>query len=142
MDILKGVMLSVIAITSTPYTTEYEAPKREEMVRRVELVVMTDPLFEKIGYCESKHILTAKNPGSTAKGEFQFLDGTWKNYGPRLWGDDWVNKDVLSADNRELAWFVYTHYGVSDWTSDPLSYNCWKSELPNATHLKIYANKP
>lgn len=144
MDILKGVMLSVIAITSTPYTIEYKAPQVEEMVEHVELVVMTDPLFEKMGYCESydrelkRNNLQAKNPGSTAKGEFQFLDGTWKYYGQKLWGDDWVNKDVLSADNRELAWFVYTHYGTSDWEADPKSYDCWKSEIPNATHKNIY----
>lgn len=97
-----------------------------------------DPLFEKIGWCESKHQLDAQNPHTTAGGEFQFLDGTWKYYGQKLWGDEWVNKDKKSLDNRELAWFVYTNYGTKDWEADPKSYECWKVEIPNATHKNIY----
>ena len=97
----------------------------------------TDPLFEEIGRCESDHVLTAENPGSTASGEYQFLDGTWQGYGKRLWGDEWVNKDKKSLDSRELAWYVYTHYGTSDWEADPKSYNCWKHKIPEAKYKNI-----
>lgn len=31
-------------------------------------------------YCESRWQMTAKNPNSTAKGVFQFIDGTWNHY--------------------------------------------------------------
>lgn len=108
---------------------------------RIELENMqkSDPLFNKIGNCESQDIATAKNPNSSAKGRFQFLNGTWKWYAPKLWGEEWINKDVLSyKDNTDLAWFVYTNYGTSDWEADPKSYNCWKSEIPNAKYKNIY----
>ena len=137
------MILVVIVLILTPVflksKASYDSPHVNEVLpEEVTLSGPIDPLFEKMGYCESKHVLTAKNPGSTAKGEFQFLDGTWKYYGQKLWGDDWVNKDVLSTDNRELAWYVYTNFGTRDWESDPASYNCWKSEIPNATHRTIY----
>ncbi len=100
-----------------------------------------DPLFEKIADCESDFDLEAKNPTSSAKGEFQFVNKTWKYYGMKLWGTEFETKNVLSADNRELAWYVYTHYGTRDWEADPKSYNCWKVEIPNATHKGIHKNR-
>lgn len=103
--------------------------------------LVKDPLFEKIGYCESKHDLTAKNPNSSASGEYQWLKGSWKYYGEKLWGKDWINKDIFSEDNRELAWYVYTHFGTADWEADQKSYDCWKGEIPNATHKRIYGVK-
>ena len=98
----------------------------------------TDPLFEEIGRCESRHKLDAKNPNSSASGEFQFIKSTWEGYAPMLWGDDWINKDIFSEDNRELAWFVYTHYGTFDWEADPKSYNCWKHKIPEGIYKNIY----
>ncbi len=111
----------VLIISNIIETKIVEAP----LVEAVELEpwqTKTDPLFEKIGFCESNHELKARNPKSTAKGEFQFLDGSWKYYGKLYWGDDWVNKDVLSEDNRELAWFVYKKNGTKDWNA---SEDCW-----------------
>jgi hypothetical protein len=84
---------------------------------------MTDYVFERIAVCESNNNPKEKNPTSTAKGRFQFLDGTWKYYGLKYWGNDFYTKDVLSyADNTELAWYVYKKYGSDDWNA---SKNCW-----------------
>lgn len=87
------------------------------------LMSMSSPVFNAIARCESQNIATADNPDSTAKGRFQFLDGTWKYYGQKLWGDEWVLKDPYNyLDNTELAWFVYTNYGTGDWNA---SISCW-----------------
>lgn len=80
-------------------------------------------LFNRIAMCESGEIVTAKNPNSTAKGRFQFLDSSWKYYGKQLWGDEWINKNVFSYDdNTELAWYVFGKNGTADWLE---SKNCW-----------------
>lgn len=84
-----------------------------------------DATFQKIAWCESRHDLQARNSSSSAKGEFQFLDGTWEFYGIQYWGDEFKNKDVLSLDNRELAWYVYQKYGTRDWEADSKSHKCW-----------------
>lgn len=114
-----------------------EAPTDTELLKITQQ--KSDPLFNKIGYCESKDDPLADNPYSSAKGRFQFLDGTWNYYAPMLWGDDWINKNVLDYQhNTDLAWFVYTNYGTRDWEADPKSFNCWKSEVVNAKYKNIY----
>ena len=132
-NILLTGLLSVFILTSNPSIVIAEPGGG---IIPDQKVMPYDPLFEKIGWCESKNILDAQNPYTTAGGEFQFLDGTWKYYGQKLWGDEWVNKDKKSLDNRELAWFVYTNYGTKDWEADPKSYECWKVEIPNAIYKK------
>lgn len=97
----------------------------------------TDPLFEQISICESGGKLDAKNPNSTASGEFQFINSTWIHYAKMYWGEEWINKDKFSEYNRELAWFVYVHYGTSDWEADQKSYNCWKHKIPEAVYKNI-----
>lgn len=129
-------VLSLVFLSSIPSTTEYVQSYEEIIPQVVEEI--KDPLFERIAECESGFRLNAKNPNSSASGEFQFIKSTWEFYGRKYWGDDWINKDVFSEDNRELAWYVYTHYGTRDWEADPKSYNCWKSEIPNATHREIH----
>lgn len=99
-----------------------------------------DPLFEKIAECESNHNLLAKNPYSSASGAYQFIKKSWLYYGKKYWGDNLETKDIFSEDNIELAWWIYTTKGTKDWESDPKSYNCWKGEIPNATHKGIYKN--
>src|SRR5574343_224401 len=66
----------------------------------------TDPVFERIGKCESGGNLRAKNPYSTASGEFQFIYGSWYHYGKEYGGDAFYDKNIWSTDNRELAWYV------------------------------------
>ena len=75
--------------------------------------------------CESNLNPKAKNPDSTAKGVFQFLDGTWKYYGLMKWGT-LEGKDVLDFDdNVELATWVIGKYGTRDWNP---SKHCWESK--------------
>ena len=83
--------------------------------------------MERIAYCESKNVATAKNPTSSASGRFQFLKSSWEYYGKRLWGSDWVKKDVFNYDdNTELAYYVFSINGYKDWEADPASVACWK----------------
>ena len=80
--------------------------------------------------CESNLDPKAKNPNSTAKGVFQFLNGTWKYYGLKKWGT-LEGKDVYDFDdNVELGTWVIGKYGTRDWEADPASYECWKSAIP------------
>ena len=119
--------------------TNAEAPAPSQVIEPLpEWQRVHDPLFEKIGYCESENNLKAKNPNSSASGEFQWLNSSWKYYAQRYWGDEWVHKDIFSQDNRELSWYVYTHYGTKDWQADSASYDCWKSEIPNGMYNNVY----
>lgn len=79
--------------------------------------------FERIAWCESKNVATAKNPASTASGRFQFLKGSWEYYGTELWGST-AGKSVFDyEDNTELAAYVYKKYGTSPWEA---SSHCWR----------------
>lgn len=131
---LKWILL-IALLASIPFKAIAEP---SDSITPIVEVMPIDPLFEKIAWCESKHDLDAQNSYTTAGGEFQFLDGTWKYYGQKYWGEQWVSKDKYSLNNRELAWYVYTTYGTQDWEADPKSHNCWKVEIPNATHRNIY----
>lgn len=78
--------------------------------------------LERISYCESGDNPLARNPKSTAKGKYQFLDSTWLHYAMLDWGTI-VGKSVFSAtDSEELAEYVYKNYGTSDWNE---SKRCW-----------------
>lgn len=111
---------------AAPQTAEAETLPIQEKI------VEVDPLFEMIAHCESfdaklgKNNLHAKNPTSSASGEFQFLAGSWYYYGKQLWGDDFYSKNIWTTDNRELAWYVYKKYGTRDWNA---SKECWKVAL-------------
>ncbi len=75
-----------------------------------------------IATCESQLEPTAKNPHSTAKGVYQFLDGTWRYYGLKKWGT-LDGRDVLNyADNVELGVWVIARFGTKDWNA---SKHCW-----------------
>lgn len=89
----------------------------------VKKVVAKADVKARIAWCESRNNPLAKNPNSTAKGIYQFLDGTWQNYAQRYWGEDWVNHSVLDEeDNRELGHWVIDTYGTRDWNA---SRHCW-----------------
>lgn len=79
-------------------------------------------LANAIAMCESRMDPLAKNPHSTAKGVFQFLDGTWAYYGVKKWGT-LEGRDVLDfEDNVELGTWVIANFGTSDWLA---SAHCW-----------------
>lgn len=59
---------------------------------------------------ESRFIPTNKNPKSSAKGLYQFIDDTWKNN---------CDGDVLNAeDNIQCAMRLIADGGITMWTSD------------------------
>lgn len=133
------VMLAILFVSMFMPTSLVAETPAIDLALQIEEQQKADPLFNKIGECESQNDPLADNLYSTAKGRFQFLDGTWRHYAPKLWGIDWVNKNVFDyKDNTDLAWFVYTKYGTADWEADPKSYECWKSEIPNALYKNIY----
>lgn len=78
-----------------------------------------------IARCESRLNPAARNPSSTAKGLFQFLDGTWAHYGRMHWGS-LEGKSVLDyGDNAELGTWVIAKYGTRDWNA---SKHCWGAQ--------------
>jgi len=79
-------------------------------------------LAHNIAACESRLDPTAKNAHSSAKGVYQFLDGTWEYYGLKHWGT-LAGRDVLNfADNVDLGVWVIANYGTKDWIP---SKACW-----------------
>lgn len=91
----------------------------------------TDELLEAIGSCEGGDNAHATNPNSTAKGRFQFLDGTWRHYASELWGADAsLHHQFDWDDNTDLARYVIETYGTHDW--DESAY-CWRPKLSTPT---------
>lgn len=79
-------------------------------------------VMERIAYCESKNVATAKNSRSTASGRFQFLKGSWEYYGMKKWGT-LEGRDVFNYDdNTELAYWVFDREGTTPWLA---SSHCW-----------------
>lgn len=70
----------------------------------------------RIARCESNFNQYAKNPNSTAKGIFQFIDGTWR---ANCLKDGNVYNFV---DNINCAIKVYQKQGSTPWNA---SKNCW-----------------
>lgn len=82
----------------------------------------TNSVLGRIAACESMGNLYARNPRSSAKGKYQFLDGSWNYYGTKLWGST-VGKSVWSEkDQDELAEYVVSINGYQDWEA---SKYCW-----------------
>lgn len=98
-----------------------ELPARPSSPPRIERII------EAIGSCEGGSDAHATNPHSSAKGRFQFLDGTWKHYAHELWGSLAYLHDPFDwNDNTELGRYVIETYGTHDWDA---SASCWKPKL-------------
>lgn len=110
------------------YIQPYSIPTQIALNESKSPKVKTSPLFEEIGRCESNHDLHAKNKYSSASGEFQFINSSWYHYGKELWGEDFYTKNIWTTDNRELAWYVFSKYGTSDWNESKW---CWGHLLPS-----------
>lgn len=110
---LAPATLEQIALVATP-----TGPKLP-----VQLSYEEEATLERIAWCESRNVLTARNPASTAKGKYQFLDGSWKYYGEKHWGSI-EGKDVFSEEDQDdLARYVVSINGFTDWAA---SEHCWK----------------
>lgn len=134
MEIILGQLaVSLVALSALFTPTIVEADIQPWSIPTKTAIAMmsssVSPLLYEIGRCESGHNLKAKNPNSSAKGEYQFIKSSWKHYGLELWGEDWINKDIFSKDNEELAIYVFNKYGTKDWLE---SKSCW-SKIKNAT---------
>lgn len=83
-------------------------------------------LAKAIAECESQFNPKAENP-SGADGLYQFIPGTWKYYGQKKWGAEWLTKDVFDyGDNAELALWVLANYGTGDWNASAW---CWEPKI-------------
>lgn len=118
-----------IELTDSPYIIaqrEAEKKRAEEVVvvakKRAVAPSLTvkssdSGLLERIAQCESKGNYKAQNPRSTASGKYQFIRGTWGNYGGYR-----DAKDAPPEVQDEKARQVFAEQGSSPWNS---SRSCW-----------------
>lgn len=79
---------------------------------------------KRIAFCESSFDPLARSKTSSAKGLYQFLDGSWNYYGFKLWGNELKSKDPFNAvDKIDLAMYVMGKRGFKDWEA---SKHCWR----------------
>lgn len=73
-------------------------------------------IAKRIVDAESGGRYQAENGSSTATGCFQFINGTWRNYGKKLWGDEFYKKNIYNPkDNVELGMWTLKMKGTTDW---------------------------
>lgn len=100
--------------------TTYKEPSVEEIIRHYAGIYgVNEQVAINIAKCESGLNPEAKNKYSSAKGVYQFIDGTFAYYSEKFS----TTGTVLNAkDNIELAMKVMGKYGTSDWEE---SKKCW-----------------
>ncbi len=104
-----------------------EAPKLESKVVKVKQKrVAISKVMDAIKWCESRGNPKARNPRSTAKGLYQFLDGSFEYYGTKYWGSTKGKSALNSQHNEELAAYVMRTVGTSPWLA---SAHCWRPRL-------------
>jgi hypothetical protein len=84
--------------------------------------VFVPPVLLEIRFCESRHDYTAANPSSSARGAYQFLRGSWADYGHRdRYG---VTEAHLAtpAQQDEAALITWQRSGTTPWNA---SKHCW-----------------
>lgn len=112
--------VALVARVNPPTPEPPTAPEHVEPVKPKPAPV--GGLMARIEECESRGDPNARNPNSTAKGLYQFLDGSWRHYGIEYWGTLEGRSVFDPDDNRELAAYVIAKYGTSPWNS---SKHCW-----------------
>ncbi len=96
-------------------------PSNEDYIRRYAALYGVNPdLAVRIAACESRLYARAKNPGSSAKGLYQFIDSSWQRYAKLHWGE--VGEAYSPEDSADLGAWVLAKYGMSDWNA---SKACW-----------------
>ena len=75
---------AVISARVEPTLPEVEISPREEVINEIKRQAAVYNINEKtalrIAKCESGYNRYARNPHSTAKGVYQFINGTWRGY--------------------------------------------------------------
>jgi hypothetical protein len=111
--VLLGLLIPfiVIADDSVKYD-DIEVIKIISDFPEVELLVReefkNEPVMIRIALAESRFDPKAKNPDSTAKGIYQILDGTWKDYG--------CEGEVLNVeDNIRCARIIFERDSTDPW---------------------------
>jgi len=106
--VLYGISVAPLEIHKDPYTTIYEVksaapPTVEEMIiQYANQYGVPVHLAMRVADCESNFDPLARNPASTAKGVYQFIDSTWAGY---------CDGNVLDAeDNIQCFMQLYPHY--------------------------------
>ena len=151
LAIILGVLSQVLAATQTPAVYEIPAPTSSEpvfvsvasssqntynsplvpFIANLALERGIDPeLAIFIAYKESRFNPLARNPSSTAKGLFQWLDSSWK---------DFCEGDVYNPyDNASCAILTLSRpYGIRHWSAD-LTMRRW---LIEAGFVKCFPGK-
>lgn len=100
-----------------------EAPKEAEscqdaIAKYSKQYEVDENLLMRIAEAESGFNHEVKNSTSTASGCFQWLTGSWNDYGKKLWGKDFYKKNVYNPDNNtELAAWVIKTEGTGPWNA-------------------------
>lgn len=84
------------------------------------------PNWDPIIQCESGGNPTAKNPGSTASGLFQFINGTWRAYGGLEFAP--TARQATVQQQYIVANRAYADAGFSPWNA---SRSCWGNKVSN-----------
>lgn len=101
-------------------------PTREEMVDiYAELYGASPSTAKAIIMCESEWRRTAKNPGSSASGYFQFLDSTWEYTMIRMDLPTDTSKVDPIISIQAGVWLL-AHEGSRHWNE---SKDCWSKLL-------------
>ncbi len=97
-----------------------KAPVTQQIAQYASYYGVDGKLALAIAKCESRLNPLAKSKISTAKGIYQFLDSSWKEYSLKRWR---VVKDVFDdSSNIELGIWLLSIEGTAPWKS---SEACW-----------------
>lgn len=131
LRLIKKLIITILAIATyfllgthiTNSAIEPETQKEpsvEELIKHYAGVYgVNEQLALNIAKCESGLNPEAKNPYSSAKGVYQFIDGTWAWYSTKF---EFTGNVLSAKDNVELAMKVMGKHGTNDWLA---SYGCW-----------------
>ncbi len=84
--------------------------------------VYVPPVLLAIRWCESNHSYHAANPASSARGAYQFLRSSWRDYGHAARFGVSTADQATPAQQDEAALITWTEYGTSPWNA---SRHCW-----------------
>lgn len=116
---------------SESVSTEASAPSEDSIVDchtaaavYAQRYGVDESLLHRIIDAESGNKPRVENGHSTATGCFQFIVGTWRLYGKRLWNEDFYSKNIYNpAHNTELATWAISQYGTADWNASKHNWN-------------------